>query len=121
MDKKNAKKKNDLKKDKSSKINDSKKRYRLNVLVVLLTLILIVWVGLLIFKNNQYNKVNDRISKISEYEDKIKYLNNNYGLIEENVKKINDVKNKNDVVNNEINKITKDIEDLHYKISKYGK
>lgn len=121
MDKKNVKKKNDLKKDKSSKINDSKKRYRFNILIILLTVILIVWVGLLIFKNNQYNKVNDRISKISEYEDKIKYLNNNYGLIEENVKKINDVKNKNDVVNREIDEITKDIEDLHYKISKYGK
>lgn len=103
------------------KKNNDNKKYRLNILISLLTVILVVWTCLLVFKYNQYNDVNKKIDKILEYENRIKYLNDNYAVIEDVVNKINDVKNDNDIVNKDIDKITKDIEDLHYKISKYRK
>ena len=43
MDKKNVKKKNDLKNDKSSKINDSKKKYRLHILIIWILKQILSW------------------------------------------------------------------------------
>ena len=72
-------------------------------------------------KNTELRR--NAIEELEKYtESASRTANRDVDILEtEFVKKINDVKNKNDVVNREINKITKDIEDLHYKISKYGK
>lgn len=117
----NKRKKISKKVDKNSISTGNKKKYRFNVLLLLLMVIFIVWLSLLIFRYNKYKDINNKISKIDELQSEIKLINDNYNGIKDLVKKIENISNANNDVNNDIDKITKDIEDLDYKISKFGK
>ena len=99
----------------------SKKKYRFNILIIMLVVIFIVWLCLLVYRYNGYKDTDKKIDKIDMLETEIKLLNDNYSDFEDKVKKINELKYKNDELDKDVDEIIKDIEDLDYKVSKYSK